>query len=219
MSALLAVREVYRFFHTRSEEIFALRGVSFDVQAGEIVAIAGPSGSGKSTLLMCCAGVDEPDGGYVEVAGERITRKREPERAAIRARALGVMLQSDNLVPHLSVEQNVTTTQRLAGRKPNARALLEHLGLDDVRHDTVGTLSGGEAARAALAVALANDAQVLLADEPTGELDPDAARAVAELLRQRADGGAAIVVVTHTEAMAAAADRVLTLEAGRLVDG
>ncbi|MDB5070481.1 MAG: transporter ATP-binding protein, partial [Candidatus Eremiobacteraeota bacterium] len=113
--------ELYRFYHIGDDETLALRGVSLTVQPGETVAVVGPSGSGKSTLLACIAGLDEPDGGHVDVAGRRVTRRSEPERASIRAQSIGIMLQSGNLVGHLSVADNIRLQQRLAGRHDDNR--------------------------------------------------------------------------------------------------
>jgi putative ABC transport system ATP-binding protein len=211
-------RELYRFFHTEDDETFALRGVSLAAWSGEIVAIVGPSGSGKSTLLSCLAGLDEPDGGHVVVAGRRITRRPEAVRAGLRARWIGVLSQSGNLLDHLSVAQNVTVAQALAGDgdRPEVDALLESVGLGERSGARPSTLSGGEAARAGLAVALANDPPVLLADEPTGEVDDANETAILDLLRERAKAGGAVVVVTHSERVAAAADRVVRLEDGRV---
>ena len=143
------------------------------IAPGEFVAVVGPSGSGKSTLLSCLAGLDEPDGGTVRIAGTRITRRPEPDRARLRAQLVGVLTQSGNLFAHLSVEQNIALARRLGGtrRSGRSRDRLAGLGLEHRRHARPGTLSGGETVRAGLALALANDPVVLLADEPTGELD------------------------------------------------
>jgi putative ABC transport system ATP-binding protein len=217
---VLEARDLYRFYHRGDEEVLALRGVSFDVGVGETVAIIGPSGSGKSTLLACAAGLDEPDGGSVTILGRRMTRRDERERAAIRASHVGVLLQSGNLIEHLSVEDNILLPMALARRVDPHRvnALLEQVGIAQRRRASSSELSGGEAARAALAVALANEPALLLADEPTGEVDALAERAVIALLdRRRADGGSALIV-THSEALAAIADRVLHLRDGRIVD-
>jgi len=224
-------RELYRFFHIGDDETFALRGVSVLVRAGELVAVAGPSGSGKSTLLACLAGLDEPDGGHVMIAGRRITRRDEATRAGLRARWIGMLLQSGNLLEHLTVAQNIQAAQALVPRtqrrgdppgqdgKPqyDAYQLLEDVGLADRASARPSTLSGGEAARAALAVAMANDPPVLLADEPTGEVDRQAEAQVLELLRGRADRGKAVLVVTHSESVAAAADRVLRMVDGKVI--
>jgi putative ABC transport system ATP-binding protein len=217
---VLEARELYRFYHAGPEETLALRGVSVAVRAGEIVAVVGPSGSGKSTLLACLAGLDEPDGGTVTVAGEVMTRRSETERAGLRARRIGMLFQSANLLEAFTVDGNVALAQRLAGNPDSTgrAALLAGLGLAARSGAYPAELSGGEAARAGLAVALANDPPVILADEPTGEVDGAAEASVLSLLRARADAGAAIVVVTHSPVVAAAADRTVALFDGRVVD-
>lgn len=217
--ALLA-HELYRFYHAGDDETFALRGVSLRVDAGEVVAVVGPSGSGKSTLLNCLAGLDEPDGGFVTVFGERLTRRPEAVRSRMRAASIGVLMQSGNLLEHLTVEQNVAAAQRLtrAGRPTPVSALLARVGLVGRADAWPATLSGGEAARAGLAVALANEPAVLLADEPTGEVDAANERAILGLLRERALVGGAVVVVTHSARVAAAADRTVTMSDGRILD-
>jgi putative ABC transport system ATP-binding protein len=212
--------ELYRFFHSGGTETPALRGVSLEVYRGEVLAVTGPSGSGKSTLLACLAGLDEPDGGWVRIAGVAMTRRPEPERAALRARQVGVVFQAGNLVDHLSVEQNVIACQRLTGRRPDRRQvalLLQGAGLAGRAQATPSSLSGGEAARAGLAVALANHPAVVMADEPTGELDDTGARGVLRLLRSHADAGTAVVLVTHNPLVAEVADREVHLVDGRLV--
>ena len=219
---LLHATELYRFFHAGDDETFALRGVSLSVGSGEIVAVVGPSGSGKSTLLSCLAGLDEPDGGHVMVAGQRITRRHEATRAGLRARWIGMLLQTNNLVNHLTVTQNIQAAQSLVKRGTAPRqapaALLADVGLADRGGARPSTLSGGEAARAAMAVALANDPPVLLADEPTGEVDRQSEARILDLLRQRASGGKAVLVVTHSQDVAAAADRVIHIVDGRIAD-
>ena len=217
----LEARDLYRFFHAGDEETLALRGVSLSLEPGEMVAILGPSGSGKSTLLACLAGLDEPDGGTVRIAGERITRRSAAERARVRARCVGVLLQAGNLLEHLTVLGNVEIAQRVAGahEADRARALLAELDLERQEDSRPSTLSGGEAARAGLAVALANDPRVLLADEPTGELDRLSEAAVLGLLTGLARAGGAVCVVTHSDHVAEAADRIVRLADGNVVDG
>jgi len=218
----LEVRDLYRFFRAGSEETLALRGVGFDVWPGETVAVVGPSGSGKSTLLNCLAGLDEPAGGSVTVAGQPLTHRPEGERARIRSRSLGILLQSGNLVDHLSVRDNVAlVVTKGEHRSPRrvATALLGQVGLAKRERALPRELSGGEAVRAGLAVALANDPSVLIADEPTGELDGDAERRVLDLLVARAADGGAVLLVTHSPQVIAIADRVLTLADGVLADG
>ncbi len=215
----IEAHELYRFFHAGDDETFALRGVSMRARSGEILAVVGPSGSGKSTLLSCLAGLDEPDGGHVSIAGERLTRRSESARAALRARWIGVLAQSGNLLDHLSVAANVGAAQAIGrtGSRRDAEALLVAVGLGERAAARPTSLSGGEAARAGLAVALANDPQVLLADEPTGEVDRANEAIILDLLRARADAGRTVVVVTHSDRVANAADRVITLTDGRIV--
>ena len=218
----LAAQDLYRFFRAGDEETLALRGVSLQVAAGEVVAVVGPSGSGKSTLLGCLAGLDEPAGGSVWVGGERVSHRPETERARLRARRIGVLLQSGNLIAHLSALDNVRLAQRAAagsgGAPPASTAVqvLAAVGLSERAHALPRQLSGGEAARAGLAVAIANQPAVLLADEPTGELDGETEQRVLRLIRQHAGTGAGILLVTHSPDVIAFADRVITLHDGRI---
>lgn len=213
-------RDVYRFYHAGDDETLALRGVSLAVAPGEMVAVMGPSGSGKSTLLLCLAGLEEPDGGTVLVEGEHMTRRPEWHRAALRARSIGVLLQAGNLVEHLTVEDNVRLQLHLAGkRSADVTALLDAVALTDRAHARADQLSGGEAARAGLAVALAAAPAVLLADEPTGDVDAMTEALILEALRARVKSGTAAVIATHSETIARWADRVVTLRDGRVVDG
>jgi putative ABC transport system ATP-binding protein len=214
----VVAHELYRFYRAGDEETLALRGVSLTVAAGELVVVAGPSGSGKSTLLALLAGLDEPDGGHVTVAGVRMSHRPEARRTLLRRRLVGVLRQTGNLVGHLDVRGNVGRVRALRGRsttpRRNGADLLALVGLSSRAHALPAELSGGELARAGLAVALAGEPAVLVADEPTGELDLTNERRVLELLREVAAGGAAVVVASHSTEVAAAADRVL-----RLVDG
>jgi putative ABC transport system ATP-binding protein len=207
---------LYRFFRSGEEEIVALRGVSLSVPRGDFVAVTGPSGSGKSTLLSCLAGSDDPDGGRVYVAGERISHRPESVRSRLRSARIGLLYQRANLFDHLTVEGNVLFVQRLTRRAAHddTKTLLSLVGL--ARRSTAypGQLSGGELARAGLAVALANDPPVLLADEPTGELDTHSERSILTLLQNVAERGTAVVVASHSRDVAAAAARVV-----RLADG
>jgi putative ABC transport system ATP-binding protein len=216
MRAAIEARSLYRFFHAGEDEVLALRGVSMQAHPGEIIAIVGPSGSGKSTLLACLAGLDDPDGGQVHVAGEAMTRRPENERAALRGRAIGLLLQSDNLLGHLDLDANIAIAQRLGrGVDPARRErLLEDVGLVSRRRALPAQLSGGETVRAGLAVALANDPAVLIADEPTGELDSISEQRVLELLVVDASHGRAIVLATHSDSVAAVADHVIVLADG-----
>jgi putative ABC transport system ATP-binding protein len=218
---VLAAHEVYRFFHIGDAETFALRGVSLAVHEGELVALIGPSGSGKSSLIACLAGIDEPDGGFTTVGGHRMSRRSEAHKAGLRASHLGVLLQSGNLIGHLTVEQNVAFAHGKGspGRDVQRRASIEQVGLSARRFHVPAQLSGGEAARAGLAVALVNKPLAIIADEPTGEVDAVNEARILELLRAQARTGTAVLVVTHSERVARAADRVLVLSDGRLRDG
>ncbi|MGW6194548.1 ABC transporter ATP-binding protein [Kribbella sp. NPDC055110] len=218
MVEVVSCRDLYRFYRSGAEETLALRGVSLGVARGEVVAVVGPSGSGKSTLLACLAGLDEPDGGSVTLAGERVSHRPEAERARIRSRRLGVVLQSGNLIAHLTVSANIRLVQAAvrSAQRPTADALLEQVGLRDRAAALPRELSGGELARAGLAVALSNDPDVLLADEPTGELDGRSEQLVLDLIRARAYDGRGVLLVTHSRAVTEIADRVIALSDGRI---
>jgi putative ABC transport system ATP-binding protein len=219
VSAVLQAESLYRFFHAGDDETLALQGVSLEVDGGEVVAVTGPSGAGKSTLLSCLAGLDEPDGGMVRIDGERLSRRTEEERARMRAGRIGMLYQQTNLVGHLSVQDNIALVQRLGGAATSGdwRAeVLESCGLTSRAQARPSQLSGGELSRAGLAVALANDPRVLLADEPTGELDEATARRVLNLLHGRAAAGAAVLIVTHSPEVAAVAHREIRMLDGRV---
>ncbi len=219
MSPVLEADSLYRFFHAGDDETLALQGVSLAVDPGELVAVTGPSGSGKSTLLACLAGLDEPDGGSVSVDGTRISRRPEEERARIRGAHIGMLFQQANLVGHLSVAANVDLAQRIGDRASSAswrNQVLDRCGIAHRASARPSQLSGGELARAGLAVALANDPPVILADEPTGELDGVSAARILDLLRERAAAGAGVLIVTHSPEIAAAVDREIRLLDGRI---
>ncbi|MFC6160077.1 ABC transporter ATP-binding protein [Kribbella jiaozuonensis] len=212
---VLWCRDLYRFYRSGDEETLALRGVSLSVARGEVVAVVGPSGSGKSTLLACLAGLDEPDGGAVTLSGERISHRPEAERARVRSRRLGVVLQSGNLITHLSVSANIRLVQK-GTELQTPDQLLEQVGLRARAAALPRELSGGELARAGLAVALSNNPDVLLADEPTGELDGQTEQLVLDLIRARAYDGRGVLLVTHSAAVTEIADRVIALSDGRV---
>jgi putative ABC transport system ATP-binding protein len=216
----LRADNVYRFYRAGDEETLAIQGVSLEVRPGELVALCGPSGSGKSTLLACLAGTDEPSGGTVWIDGERMSGRTEGARARLRARSVGTMAQSGNLFPHLTVSGNLRLARGLSGRRgrngPEPHQLLDDLGIGARAGAWPEELSGGELVRAALAVALANGPAVLLADEPTGELDEATEARLLSLLRRRAHDGCAVLVASHSEAVSGVADRTLVLSDGRL---
>jgi len=215
---LLEAHDLYRFYHVGDDETLALRGVSLSIAAGEMVAVMGPSGSGKSTLLACLAGLDEPDGGYVTVLGSRLSRRPEATRARLRAAHIGVLMQSGNLFEHLSVADNIRVPMRLAAKFDERRVseLLEMVGLSHRRHATPAQLSGGEAQRAGLATALAANPALLLADEPTGEVDAATEAQILDLLAARRKLGAGLLIATHSAGLAASADRIIRLSDGRI---
>ena len=198
-----------------------LDDAELEVAPGEFVAVLGRSGSGKSTLLHLLGGLDRPDAGRIEVGGERVTGASERALSALRRRRVGFVFQFFHLLPELTGEANVLLAARVRGAHPDAerrgRALVDELGLRPVADSLPHQLSGGEQQRFAIARALVNDPAVVLADEPTGNLDVEAGAGVLALLRAGADDGRAVVLVTHERAAAEIADRVLRLEAGRLV--
>ncbi|BCP54868.1 ABC transporter ATP-binding protein [Kaistia sp. 32K] len=215
---VLVAHELYRFFHRGDDEVAALRGVDLVLSAGEFVALRGPSGSGKSTLLACLAGLDDPDGGTVDVLGQRITRRPEAERARIRARHIGVLMQTGNLFDHLRLRDQMRLQCGLSDRpSAGADAILDGLGLATLADALPRELSGGEAARAGLAVAMAQQAEILLCDEPTGQVDAETERLVLRRLSDLCAGGTAVLVATHSEAVSRRADRILPLSDGRIV--
>jgi putative ABC transport system ATP-binding protein len=220
MAAALEAYDLYRFYHAGEDETLALRGVSLSIERGETVAILGPSGSGKSTLIACVAGLDEPDGGFVRIDSERMTRRPESIRAEIRARRMGILLQSSNLFDHLSVEDNIRLQMRLAGKSDEGRVreVLDMVGLGHRRSARPAQLSGGEASRAGLAVALAPHPALLLADEPTGEVDEQTELRILAIFDEHRKRGGASMIVTHSDAVSARADRIIHLVDGRIAD-
>jgi putative ABC transport system ATP-binding protein len=202
-------------------ETVALRGLDVEIARGELVAVIGPSGCGKSTLLNLAAGLDQPSAGDVSAFGASLARLDENELASYRARQTAVVFQSENLWPGLTAQENVETMLRLAGVKRPAAAATEALaafGLAERRQHRVAALSGGEQQRVAVAGAAARRADLVLADEPTGELDAANEALVLEALRDlREEYGATVVVVSHSARVAEAADRVIELRDGKVV--
>jgi ABC-type lipoprotein export system ATPase subunit len=219
--AVVSARGLVRSFGQGRAARRVLDGADLDVAPGEIVAVLGRSGSGKSTLLHVLGGLDRPDAGTVDVAGERVTGVSERRLSALRGRHIGFVFQFFHLLPELSGEANVLLASRVPGAAPDAhdrgRSLVDRLGLREVADSMPHQLSGGEQQRFAIARALVNDPSLLLADEPTGNLDVHAGGEVLALLRELAAEGRAIILVTHEASAAAIAHRVLRLEAGRLV--
>jgi ABC-type lipoprotein export system ATPase subunit len=197
-----------------------LAGVDLDLAAGELVAVVGRSGSGKSTLLHLLGGLERPDAGEIDVGGVRVDRADERALTELRRRRVGFVFQFFHLIPELTGAENVTLPARLAGAgagaDARARALIERLGVAEASSRLPGVLSGGEQQRLAVARALVNDPVLVLADEPTGNLDEESGHQVLQLLRSLADEGRSVLLVTHEPEAAAIADRVLHLRQGLL---
>jgi ABC-type lipoprotein export system ATPase subunit len=219
--AVVTARGLVKTFGEGRAARRVLDGADLQVEAGEVVAVLGRSGSGKSTLLHVLGGLDRPESGVVEVAGLRVTGASERRLSALRRRHIGFVFQFFHLLPELSGEANVLLAGRVRGADPAAvergHALVDRLGLRGVADSLPYQLSGGEQQRFAIARALVNDPGLLLADEPTGNLDVEAGASVLALLRELAAEGRAVVLVTHEATAAAIADRVLRLDGGRLV--
>jgi len=218
---VVAARDVTRRYGAGDTAVDALRGVSLDVRAGELVAVMGPSGSGKSTLMHILAGLDQPTGGTVEIAGHDITAMSDNELTKLRREHIGFVFQFFNLLPMLTAEENVTLPARIAGEKVDAtwlETVLEQVGLADRRSHRPSELSGGQQQRVAIARALVSKPSVVFADEPTGNLDSKTGGEILELLRQAVqDAGQTTVMVTHDPRSASIADRILFLADGNIV--
>ena len=215
----LELLDVFRIYASGPAETVALRGLSLEVEPGELVAVMGPSGSGKSTFLHMAAGLDVPSAGEVRAFGRPLNRLGDNELAAYRGREVALILQSDNLWPTLSAQENVEAALSLAGSDNVARRARESLaafGLTDRARHRASALSGGEQQRVAIAAAAARDSRLVLADEPTGELDAaNEATVLSALATLRDRHGATVVLVTHSSRLAGAADRVIELRDGR----
>jgi putative ABC transport system ATP-binding protein len=223
MELAIETRNLCKTYHTNGVVVEALRGVDLQVAPGEFVSVMGPSGCGKSTLLHLLGGLDRPTGGEVTVIGRRIDTLDESARAVLRRRTVGFVFQAYNLIPNLSVADNIDLPGLLAGRptKEVARRreeLLAALGIAGKARAFPSELSGGEQQRVAIARALINQPDVLLVDEPTGHLDSRSGSEVMALLRRFHGGGQTIVLVTHDARVAGFAQRVVFMRDGQLVD-
>jgi putative ABC transport system ATP-binding protein len=215
----LQCNDVFKIFRSGPVETVALRGLDLRVERGELVAVVGPSGCGKSTFLSLAAGLDEPSAGEVRAFGKSLARLDETELAAYRASDIAIVFQSDNLWPALSAYDNVAASLRLAGKdaaQTDVDDALALFGLRERAQERASLLSGGEQQRVAIAAAAARRAPLVLADEPTGELDERNEQSVLEALAAlRSRFGSTVVVVTHSRQVADAADRVIEMRDGR----
>ncbi len=218
----LEFHDVFRIFQSGPAQTVALRGLGLRIEQGELVALFGPSGSGKSTALHLAAGLDEPSAGDVLALGRSLTRLTDAELADYRARQVAIVFQSRNLWPMLSARENVSLSLRLTGRRGPTRAsvdgALDAFDLQRREHQRAGSLSGGEQQRVAIAAAAAREAPLVLADEPTAELDAKNERIVLQALRRlRDDFASTVVVVTHSPRVAEESDRVVEIRDGTAV--
>jgi len=219
---LVAVRGVSRIFGHGDTAVHALRGVSFTIRPGALVTVRGRSGSGKTTLLNIVGGLDSPTSGTVSVAGREVTAMTERERLLLRRSTVGFIFQSFGLIPTLSAAENVGIPLRITGtargaREERVRMLLSVVGLEDHAAQRPGELSGGEQQRVAIARALAASPDLLIADEPTGQLDSETGRQIMRLLQAVVQTeGITVLVATHDEGLVGLADEVLNLEDGTM---
>ena len=221
---LVSLRDVHRDYPLGAERVHALQGVTLDVERGDYVAIVGPSGCGKSTLLNLMGVIDQPTSGTVEIGGKRVDQMSDWEATSFRLRNIGFVFQRFYLMPILSALENVALPMAEAGfhneeQRMRAAELLEYVGLSNRERHRPSQLSGGEQQRVAIARALANRPSLLLADEPTGELDAHTGAEIISLFHRLNADGATIVVVTHDEELADAARRKIHMRDGRIVDG
>jgi putative ABC transport system ATP-binding protein len=223
MSAI-SVRKVEQLFHEGERNVVhALRGTSLEVGEGEFVAVMGPSGSGKTTLLNVIGCLARPTAGHVEIDGQEIAKLKDRELDRIRAAKVGFVFQGYSLIPTRTALENVMLAAEYAGlprgeRRERSVAVLEAVGLEDQIDQRASELSGGEQQRVAIARALVKDPALLLADEPTGNLDSVAAEEIMMLLKRLRSDGQTVVMVTHDPRMAGYADRIVFLKDGRVVD-
>ena len=218
---VIQTRGLRKNFESEGAPVRALRGVDFDMHAGEFVSIMGPSGCGKSTMLNLIAGLDSPTDGELMLDGESLIGKSEDELAIMRRTHIGIVFQFFNLLEGMTALENVTLPAVIAGAprkraETRARDLLDLLGLAEKAKDAPGVLSGGQRQRLAIARALANEPTLLLADEPTGALDSEGGHEVLELFRRLHAGGQSVLLVTHDQDVADAGDRIVSMRDGRI---
>ncbi len=218
---ILVARDVTKVYRTGAESVTALNNVSLEIERGQFVAVMGPSGSGKTTFLNCLSGLDDIDGGDVLVEGQNIHDLSDAKRSEYRARKMGFIFQSFNLIPVFTAAENVELPLLLAGVDPRearrkAESTLERVGLGNRRGHRPNELSGGEQQRVTIARALAGQPAIVWADEPTGNLDTETAWSVIELLQELNDDGLTLVLVTHDPAIAKVAGRLIRMRDGEI---
>lgn len=219
----IAMQDVHLSLGTGASRVHILRGVSLKIPSGEAVGLVGPSGSGKSTLLMVAAGLETPDSGTIAIAGQEITGLKEDQLARFRGRQIGIIFQAFHLIPTMTARENVAIPLELAGvpdAQERAEAELRAVGLGARLNHYPGQLSGGEQQRVAIARALAPRPAILVADEPTGNLDEATGREVIDLLfALKRERGTTLMLVTHDMSLAQKCDRTIRLKAGQIVAG
>ena len=217
---ILEIKNLCKFYGKGETKVDALKNVSFSVEKGEFVAIVGPSGSGKSTLMHILGGVDTPTSGIVNIAGTDIGKLGETNLSIFRRRNIGLIYQFYNLIPILNVEENMTLPILLDGKKPDKKLLkdlLQKLGLEKRLKHLPNQLSGGQQQRVSIGRALMNQPALLLADEPTGNLDTKNTTEIISLLRKfNEENNQTVIIITHDDRIALAADRVITIEDGQI---
>ncbi|WP_026497257.1 ABC transporter ATP-binding protein [Butyrivibrio sp. WCD3002] len=217
---ILEIKNLCKVYGSGETKVDALKNVSFDVEQGEFVAIVGPSGSGKSTLMHILGGVDTPTSGEVNISGTDISKLDETKLAIFRRRQIGLIYQFYNLIPILNVEENMTLPILLDGKKPDKKLLndlVQKLGLSERVGHLPNQLSGGQQQRVSIGRALMNHPALLLADEPTGNLDSENSREIIALLRKfNKENRQTVIIITHDERIALSADRVITIEDGQI---
>jgi putative ABC transport system ATP-binding protein len=218
---IISLVDVQKAYQAGRRQVYALRGIDLNVQRGEWVSILGPSGCGKSTLLNLLSGIDRASSGMVQVLDHELTRMSEERLARWRGRSIGIVFQFFQLMPTLTALENVVLPMQINSKRSrgsHARALLERVGIPDLASNYPNELSGGEQQRVAIARALANDPPILLADEPTGNLDSASGRLVLQLLEETWQDGTTLILVTHDVNVATYGSRVITMSDGEIVE-
>jgi len=220
---MIEIRNLKKVYHVGDVDVHALRGVNLSVQRGEFVCVVGPSGSGKSTLFHILGGLTPPTSGEIHIDGRDLLKMTDAERTNLRKTAVGFVFQKYNLLPTLTAEENIEIARDIAGRKPELDAefleLVRLLGIESRLHHKPRALSGGEQQRVAIARAIVNRPAILLADEPTGNLDSENSHTVLTLLRHLNDRtGQTILMITHDLEAASYGDRIVRMRDGRIVE-